>query len=131
MLLLALLDVRAAPALDFRAARSTTQFFGPTVPVTVTSLSQRVLVISSNGFGTSTTPAHALNLFICYQQPPNPVVPVANGVLGLSMPAGTTSTQGMSRVLQLPPGSYVVGMCGTGAAGWNNNTWGSTSVVVF
>ena len=50
----------------------TLRFFGATVAVNVTSPAQRVLVVADNAFGTLGAPAGALNLFICYQQPPGP-----------------------------------------------------------
>jgi hypothetical protein len=109
----------------------TLQFFGAPVTVNVTSPAQRTLVVADNAFGTSGASAGALNLFICYQQPPGPVTQTGNGIIGLQLPASTKTTMGMSRVLQLTPGQYTVGLCGTGGAGWNNNDWGTTSVLVF
>ncbi len=38
---------------------------------------------------------------------------------------------GLSRTLQLATGQYLVGLCGTGGTGWNNNDWGSTTALVF
>jgi Collagen triple helix repeat (20 copies) len=111
----------------------TQQFFGATVSVTVTSPAQRVLVNANNAFGTSGGAAGALNLFICYQQPPGPVTAAGNGIIGLQLPPGTKTTMGLSRVLQLPPSPspYIVGLCGTGGAGWNNNDWGTTTALVL
>jgi hypothetical protein len=111
----------------------TQQFFGATVSVTVTSPAQRVLVNANNAFGTLGASAGALNLFICYQQPPGPVTSVGNGIIGLQLPPSTKTTMGMSRVLQLAasPSPYIVGLCGTGGAGWNNNDWGTTTALVF
>ena len=54
-----------------------------------------------------------------------------NGLLGMQLPASTKVPMGLSKVLQLSPGQYTVGMCGTGGAGWNNNDWGTTSALVF
>jgi len=110
----------------------TQQFFGATVSVTVTSPAQRVVVNANNAFGTLGAAAGALNLFICYQQPPGPVTSVGNGIIGLQLPPSTKTTMGMSKVLQLAPSPspYVVGLCGTGGPGWNNNDWGTTSVLV-
>lgn len=110
---------------------SVQQFFGAQVSVTVSSSSQRVLVDANNAFGTSGASAGALNLFICYQQPPEPVKSVGNGIIGLQLPSSTKVPMGLSKVFQLPPGDYIVGMCGTGGTGWNNNDWGTTSVLVF
>jgi Collagen triple helix repeat (20 copies) len=110
---------------------ATTQFFAAPVSVTVSDASQRVLVNSNSTFGTGVTPANALNLFICYQQPPGSVTPVGNGIAGLQLPANSKVPMGLSKVLQLAPGQYLVGMCGTGGAGWNNNDWGTTSALVF
>jgi hypothetical protein len=107
------------------------QFFGATVSVTVSSSSERVLVNANNAFGTSAASAGALNLFICYKQPAGPVKSVGNGLIGMQLPASTKVPMGLSSVLQLPPGEYIVGMCGTGGAGWNNHDWGTTSVLVF
>jgi anthranilate phosphoribosyltransferase len=59
------------------------------------------------------------------------VNPVGNGVAGLQLPANSKVPMGLSKVLQLAPGQYLVGMCGTGGAGWNNNDWGTTSALVF
>jgi hypothetical protein len=110
---------------------STLQFFGAPASITVTSAAQRVLVVASNAFGTSSSSAGALNLFICYQQPPGPVTLAGNGILNLQLPPSTKTTMGLNRVLQLAAGQYIVGMCGTGGAGWNNNDWGTTSALVF
>jgi hypothetical protein len=92
-----------------------------------------VLVVANNAFGTGGAPAGALNLFICFQQPPGPVTTVGNGIAGLQLPANSKTTMGLTKVLQLPPSPnpYLVGMCGTGGAGWNNNDWGTTSALVF
>jgi hypothetical protein len=111
----------------------TQQFFGATVSVTVTSSAQRVLVNATNAFGTSGASAGGLNLFICFQQPPGPVTSVGNGIIGLQLPPSTKTTMGMSKVLQLAPSPspYVVGLCGTGGAGWNNNDWGMTTALLF
>jgi hypothetical protein len=108
-----------------------TQFFGATAPATVSHASQRVLVISHSTFGTSASPAYALNLFICYQQPGGPVTPVGNGLTGHQLPPNTKVPMGMSKVLALPVGEYQVGMCGTGGANWTSNEWGTTSALVF
>lgn len=110
-----------------------TQFFGATASVTVTSAAQRILVVADSAFGTLGASASALNLFICHQQPPGPVTPVGNGITGLRLPPNTTTTMGLSKVLQLPvsPNPYLVGMCGTGGAGWNSNEWGTTSALVL
>ena len=109
----------------------TLQFFGNPITVNVTSANQRVLVVASNAFGTSASPAGALNLFICYQKPPGPVTSAGNGILGLQVPPATKTTMGLNKVLQLSAGQYLVGMCGTGGAGWNNNDWGTTSALVL
>jgi hypothetical protein len=110
---------------------ATLQFFGAPATVTVSDASQRVLVNANAAFGTSGAPAGALNLFICYRQPPGPVTSVGNGIAGLQLPANSKVPMGLSKVLQLPPGQYLVGLCGTGGAGWNNNDWGTTSALVF
>ena len=109
----------------------TLQFFGAPVTVTVSSASQRVLVIANNAFGTSAASAGALNLFICYQQAGGPVTSAGNGILGMQLPPSTKVPMGLSKVLQLSPRQYLVGMCGTGGAGWSNNDWGTTSALVF
>jgi hypothetical protein len=110
---------------------STTQFFGAPVAVMVSSASQRVLVNANNAFGTNASSADALNLFICYQKPGQPVTPVGHGILGLRLPPNSTVPMGLSKVLQLPPGEYVVGLCGTGGSGWTNNSSGTTDALVF
>jgi len=90
-----------------------------------------VLVNANNAFGTSGASAGLLNLFICYKQPAGPVTRVGNGLIGMQLPASTKVPMGLSRVLQLPPGEYIVGMCGTGGTGWTTNDWGTTSALVF
>jgi Collagen triple helix repeat (20 copies) len=111
---------------------STVQFFGAPASVNVTSAGQMILVVSNSALGTVTS-ASALNLFICYQQPPGPLTPVGNGIAGLQLPPNSKTTMGLSKVLQLPPSPnpYLVGMCGTGGSGWNNNDWGTTSALVL
>ena len=56
---------------------------------------------------------------------------MGNGIIGLQLPASTKVTMGLSRTLQLATGQYLVGLCGTGGTGWNNNDWGSTTALVF
>jgi hypothetical protein len=110
----------------------TTQWFGAPAAVTVSSASQRVLVVANSAFGTGgATAGVALNLFICYQQPPAAVQPVGNGIAGLQLPPNSKVPMGLSKVLLLAPGEYLVGLCGTGGSGWNNNDWGTTSALVF
>ena len=99
--------------------------------MTVSSASQRVAVIANNAFGTLAASAGALNLFICYQPTGGAVTQAGNGILGLQLPASTKVPMGLSKVLQLSPGQYQVGMCGTGGAGWGNNDWGTTTALVF
>ena len=110
---------------------STTAFWGATAPATVSDPSQRVLVISNATFGAGGVATYALNLFICYQQPGGPVVPVGNGLLGHQLPPNTKVPMGMSRILELPVGEYKVGLCGTGGANWTHNEWGTTTALVF
>jgi hypothetical protein len=110
---------------------STTQFFGVPVSVTVTHPNQRVLVTAFNAFGTFSSAAGSLNIFICYQQPPGPVTLIGNGLLGLQLPPNTKVTNGLTKVITLPVGTYWVGMCGTGGANWTNNDWGTTTAIVF
>jgi hypothetical protein len=98
---------------------STTQFFGATPTVTVTSPSQRVLVVANATFGATGSTAAALNLFICYRQPSGPLTPVGNGLLGHQLPPGAKAPMGLSKVLQPSPGEYQVGLCGTGGANWS------------
>ena len=54
-----------------------------------------------------------------------------NGIISLQLPASTKVPMGLSKVLQLSPGQWTVGMCGTGGAGWSNNDWGTTTALVF
>ena len=82
---------------------STLRFFGAPVSVTVSSASQRVLVIAHNAFGTSAASAGALNLFACYQQAGGPVTSAGNGILGMQLPPSTKVPMGLSKVLQLAP----------------------------
>lgn len=112
---------------------ATLQFLGTPASVEVTSAGQRVLVVADNAFGTSGASATLLNLFICYQQPPGPLTKFGNGIAGLQLPANSKATMGLSRVLVLAPSPdlYIVGMCGTGGPGWNNNDWGTTSALVL
>ncbi len=110
---------------------ATTQFFGAPVAVTVSSATQRVSVNANSAFGTSGASAGALNLFICYKEPGGPVTTVGNGIAGLQLPPNSKVPMGLSRILQLPPGEYLVGLCGTGGTGWNNNDWGTTTALVF
>jgi hypothetical protein len=106
-------------------------FFGMPASVTVTDPKQRVLVVSTNSFGTLGSSAAALNLFICYQQPGGPLTLVGNGMLGMQLPANTKVPMSMSKVLALAAGEYKVGLCGTGGDHWDNNDWGTTTALVF
>jgi hypothetical protein len=105
------------------------------LPVTVTvPPGAKVLVSSHRAFGTTGSPAGALNLFMCYRSPGGilPPTPFGNGLINLQLPANSMVTMGFSRILEnLTPGDYEVGLCGTGGAGWNNNDWGSTTALVL
>jgi hypothetical protein len=79
-----------------------------------------VLVNANSAFGTNASSAGGLNLFICYQRPGEPVTPVGNGIVNLRLPPNSMVPMGLSKVLELPPGEYVVGLCGTRGAGWTN-----------
>jgi hypothetical protein len=108
------------------------QFFGEPAVVTVTSASQRVLVTSGSAFGTGGVSASALNLFICRRElPSGSIASIGNGIAGNQLPPNSKVTMGMSRILELLPGEYEVGLCGTGGAGWNNNDWGTTTALVI
>jgi hypothetical protein len=98
--------------------------------VTVSSAAQRVLVVANSAFGTSGSAASALNLFICYQQPSGPVTAVGNGIPGLQLPANSRVPMGLSKVLHLPAGQYLVGLCGTGGE-LEQQDWGTTTALVF
>ena len=110
---------------------STVQFFGAPVTVNVPTATSRVLVIADNGFGAGASGANALNLFVCYRPPGGALTPVGYGILGVTLPASVRVPMGLSKILTLDPGTYEVGMCGTGGNGWVNNDYGSTTALVF
>jgi hypothetical protein len=109
----------------------TVQFLGAPVTVTIPSTSARVLVVAENGFGAGGLGGNELSLHVCYQHGSGPVTKVGNGIVGLRLPANTRVPMGINKILSLAPGTYTVGMCGSGGTGWTNNDWGTTTALVF
>jgi hypothetical protein len=110
---------------------STLQFFGAPVTVTIPSAQARVWVVADHGFGAGGLGANSLNLWACYRQGSGALTPVGNGILGMRLAAGERVSMGINKILELTPGTYTVGMCGTGGTGWTNNDWGATTALVF
>ena len=111
---------------------SVLQFLSAPVPLTVTSAQQRTLVTAFHAFGAGAQGAGGLNIYICYRlQSGGLVTQIGNGMLGIRNAPSTRSIQGITRVLTLAVGSYMVGMCGTGGPGWINNDWGTTTALIF
>jgi hypothetical protein len=112
---------------------STNQFLALPATVTVPA-GAKVFVDSHRAFGTLSSAAGALNLFMCSRPAGSVAAPTpdGNGILGLQLPPNSKATMGFSRILtNLAPGSYEVGLCGTGGANWTNNQWGSTTALVL
>jgi hypothetical protein len=112
------------------APTSAVDFLAPPVTVSVTSLGQRVHVVSHKALGSSAGAA-GLNLWICYKQGAGLINTIGNGIFGLRVPANSRFPFGLSAVIKdLPVGTYNVGLCGNASAGWDLNDWGYTSAIV-
>jgi hypothetical protein len=127
--------VTAVSNQGFCAVTSTNAFIGPTVQLTITSATQRVLVIASPTLGTSAAAATALDLYYGYQStsPGSPVTPQGGGAINLQCPPNTRITFSVNGVITgLSPGTYLFGAVGKSAStGWNNNEWGHVSAMLM
>src|SRR5262249_34875496 len=117
------------------APGGTVAFISVTANVTITGTSQKVLVTSHAGLGSTVAGgATSLNLYICYQLPPSPISTWGAGIFGLATPQNQRYTYGMSAVITgLAAGTYAVGLCGssTNAANWNSNEYSYTTALVL
>ena len=122
--------MQAGPGSDPGA---TTTFVATPVPVTITSVMQKVLVSSSKALG-SLTGAQDLDLWICYQEGAGPLTTVGGGVFGLSVAAGGRQLFSLSAsATTLAPGDYSFGLCGrsaTDSGNWNSNEYSYTTALV-
>lgn len=113
--------------------KTTLDFIGPTVNVTVTA-GQKVIMVSDKALG-GTAAATGLALYPCSKSTAAGATIVGYGgaILGLQVPGGTRVTWGMNHIYTgLAAGTYSVGMCGTAGtpAQWNNNEYGYVSAFV-
>jgi len=117
---------------------ATLDFLAPTVDVTVSGVTQSVLVTSMRVFGTSfTTAADGLNLAICYQSTgSDPTIwEGSSSLVNLKLAPNTRATLGHTAILTgMTAGTWRVGLCGYVAAAtnrWNNNGEGTTTAIAF
>lgn len=113
----------------------TNDFIGPTVNITVTSSSQKILVMVTKALGSNATGgANNLNIYIGYKLGTNPIQTVGAGIFGLTAAQGQRLPINISGVITgLAPGTYAVGMVGasTAFANWNNNEYGYVTAVLM
>jgi len=116
---------------------TTNNFLAIPVTVTISSISQKVLVTSNKAFGsTAIGGATNLNLYIGYRPAGSIVLPsvVGSGVFGNRVAVNTRVTMGLSGVVTgLTPGNYDVGLIGNAsdAANWNYNEFSYTTAVLY
>jgi hypothetical protein len=112
-------------------------FVAPTARVTVTSLTERVLVASTRAFGSTLSGGGVgLYLAICYaNEADNMLVEASSSIGNLQVPMNSRVTFGHTAILEsLQPGTYRVGLCGAVFSQqnrWNANGEGATSAIVF
>jgi hypothetical protein len=113
-------------------------FLADPVAVTIATTGQRVLVMSSKAFGTSSDlgswdGAQDLDLAICYQLGLGSVTAVGGGMWDLRAAKDTRQVYSLSATLaNLTPGTYSIGLCGasTDGASWNSNEFSYTTALV-
>jgi hypothetical protein len=115
---------------------TTTDFIGATVQITVTSSSQKVLVIADKALGSTVAGgASGLNIYIGYKLSTGTSVnTVGGGIFGLQVSQNTRNVFSISGIITgLAPGTYIVGMAGvtTTPANWNNNEYGYVTAVLM
>jgi hypothetical protein len=120
-------------------ANETYPFLSTTVQVTVAA-GQKVSVWATKALGTSGVSGGAsnLNIALCYRStaPGSFTQSVGGAILGLRAVANTRQTQSINGVIvNLPAGTYDVGMCGyTDAANvpnWNSNEYSYVTAMVL
>jgi len=114
---------------------ATLDFIGATVNITVTSSTQKILVMSSKALGSTIAGgASGLNIYIGYKLGTGSVTSVGGGIFGLQVPQNSRYTFNVSGIITgLAPGTYTVGMVGIASvpANWNNNEYGYVTAVLM
>ena len=101
---------------------ATLAFVSPTVSVSISNISQRVLVDVTCAFGAGSAAATALNIYPAHKLTTgSTITTVSGGIWGLTCPANTRQTYAITGVITgLTAGTYQVGMAGTGT-NWTSN----------
>jgi len=113
--------------------QATLNYMGPTVNVTVTGTSQKVLVWANKALGAGAAAANGLVVEICRGTPPT-LTGAGGAMLGIASPANTRNVYGISGMFTgLAAGTYTVGMCGSSGnfANWTNNEYGYVTAMVL
>jgi len=113
-------------------------FLADPVVVTIAATGQKVLVMSSKAFGTSSDlgswdGAQDLDLSICYQLGLGNVTAIGGGMWDLRAAKDTRQVFSLSATLtNLTPGTYNIGLCGPSSDGvnWNSNEFSYTTALV-
>jgi hypothetical protein len=114
---------------------SSTQFLSTRVQNVPVATGQRVHIVASQSFGTtSAVGATNLDLYVCYRVQGSTGTPytLGAGVWQLTAVQGERKLFTLSAVVGLVGGTYEFGMCGDddGNGNWNWNEWGYVSVIV-
>jgi len=114
------------------APSSTLAFLSPTVSVTISNTSQRVLLDVSCALGAAAVAASGLNIYPAYKLNSATTVSAwGGGIIGLTCPVNTRQIYSVNAsIVGLPAGTYQVGMAGTGTNFTNNDYCYVRSVVV-
>jgi hypothetical protein len=113
---------------------STTAFLSPVVTVSITSSSQKLILMVSGALGSiAAGGATGLNIYPGYMLTSGTSpTSVGGGIFGIQCLQNTRQIVSVNGVITgLTPGNYFFGMVGTSSsANWNNNEWGYVTYIL-
>lgn len=117
--------------------KSSLDFIGPTVTVTVTGPTQKIAVTANRALGSSVAGgASGLALFICAKSTAagSSIGAYGDAIAGVTVTSGNRVPMGLSwGISGLTAGTYQVGMCGIASnpTAWNFNEYGYVHAIVM